>query len=89
MDTDASTPANPPRRKAAMGKIAFDAYTASVGGVTHDGKPIPGWLDLTDEVRAGWSAAAIAVREDVLRPADVAPAAPAPENAGPPLVHQG
>jgi len=53
--TDARTP----------GQIAFEAYNASKGGITWDGKPIPGWDTLTNEagiaVRAGWEAAARAV----------------------------
>lgn len=47
------------------GQIAFEAYNLSKGGLTWDGKPIPGWETLTNEagvaVRAGWEAAARAV----------------------------
>lgn len=42
------------------GRKAFEAYAAHVGGKTHDGKPIPGWENLTDAVREGWDAAALA-----------------------------
>ena len=65
-------------------RAAFAAYTSAVGGVTYDGKPIPGWDLLTDTVRAGWRAAALAARGEQREPA-----APAPPNAGPPLVHRG
>lgn len=42
------------------GQIAFEAYAATVGGRTHDGRTIPSWENLTPEVRAGWIAAATA-----------------------------
>lgn len=43
---------------------AFEAYNrAVVGGVTWDGKPIPGWDAVTEKVREGWRTAAFAVRE--------------------------
>ena len=41
-----------------LGRAAFEAYSASKGGKTHDGKPIPPWEDLGGDVRAGWQAAA-------------------------------
>ncbi len=44
------------------GQIAFEAYNDSVGGVTWDGKPIPAWGEVTDKVRAGWTAAAKAAK---------------------------
>lgn len=42
-------------------KAAFDAYSAAVGGKTYDGKDIPSWGGLSDNVRAGWMSAVIAV----------------------------
>lgn len=44
-----------------LGRVAFEAYAESVGGRTHDGKPIPGWHDVTPAVREGWRDAADAV----------------------------
>jgi hypothetical protein len=90
-DTDriSMQPANPPRRNSAIGKVAFEAYTAQAGGKTHDGKPIPAWEALTDSVRASWTAAARAVEADVRRPADPPKPAEVPTNAGPPTAHQG
>jgi hypothetical protein len=41
--------------------MAFEAYNASRGGVTYDGKPIPPWGEVGDEVRAAWEASASAV----------------------------
>lgn len=49
----------------ARAKAAFEAYSAEVGGKTWDGKPIPTWEALTDQVRAGWVAAATAAVEYV------------------------
>lgn len=46
-----------------LGKAAFLAYCEKVEGVTHDGKIIPQWEDLTDEVRDGWEYAADTVVE--------------------------
>ena len=45
-----------------FGKVAFEAYGRSVGGVTHDGRPIPAWQDLTPAIRQAWEDAAQAVR---------------------------
>jgi hypothetical protein len=43
------------------GQIAFEAYSKAMGGKTYDGKAIPWWSDLSEEVQAGWEAAAKAV----------------------------
>lgn len=48
-------------RKEIAGRLAFEAYSVSVGGKTHDDKPIPAWGDLTESVRTAWGAAASAV----------------------------
>jgi hypothetical protein len=42
--------------------MAFDAYTEAKRGTTFDGRPIPAWSELGDEVRSAWSAAAQSVR---------------------------
>lgn len=44
------------------GRVAFEAYFRERGGKNHDGSATPGWDSLTDGVRAGWEAAAAAVR---------------------------
>lgn len=44
------------------GRKAFDTYNHAVGGLTWDGKPIPGWEAVTEHVRDGWRMAALAVR---------------------------
>lgn len=44
------------------GRIAFETYNHCVGGVTWDGKPIPGWDAVTEAVRDGWRMAAFATR---------------------------
>lgn len=43
------------------GKIAYEAYVDSVGGVSVHGEPLPGWADQSDKIRAAWNAAAEAV----------------------------
>lgn len=50
-----------PARKA-LGQVAFEAYNAAVGGLTWDGKPIPGWDQITDKIRAAWNTAARAAK---------------------------
>lgn len=45
-----------------LGRRAFESYNFAVGGLTWDGKPIPGWDAVTDHVRDGWRMAALAVR---------------------------
>lgn len=45
------------------GRLAFETYNATVGGVTWDGKPIPGWEAVTEKVRDGWRTAALAVEK--------------------------
>lgn len=52
----------------ALGKIAFDAYSASKGGVTYDNKPIPPWENVGPDVQKGWIVAALAVKVEVLKP---------------------
>lgn len=47
-----------------LGQLAFEAYVDAVGGETFDGKPIPGWEDLSGDggrTRAAWQDAANAV----------------------------
>lgn len=46
------------------GQIAFEAYCASTGGKTFDGRPIPAWDELHGDrarIHAAWEAAAQAV----------------------------
>jgi hypothetical protein len=45
----------------ALGRVAFDAYGETTGGLTHDGRPIPQWEDLGEAVQQAWIAAATAV----------------------------
>ena len=44
-----------------LAQIAFEAYGASTGGTTYDGKPIPPWEKVGDKVQKAWRAAAEAV----------------------------
>jgi hypothetical protein len=50
------------------GRTAYTAYRDAVGGRAYDGQPIPGWDDLPDKVRTGWTAAGARVRASVLAP---------------------
>ena len=52
------------------GRIAFEAYNESKGGLTYDGKPIPPWDELSGDkeaVQRAWEAAAEAVIESLTR----------------------
>lgn len=62
-------PAEPLRNRA--DRLAFEAYTAKVGGLTHDGRTIPDWDDLNDSVRAGWLAAVTAILDATWPPRPV------------------
>ena len=44
------------------GRRAFETYNHAVGGLTWDGKPIPGWESVTEAVRDGWRMASLALR---------------------------
>lgn len=64
-----------------MGQLAFEAYNASKGGVTFDGRPIPKWEALGEDVRTAWSAAATAVWTKAfigVQPAEKKPVKPVP-----------
>lgn len=70
-DTDAEAIAcATPRSIPALARAAFEAYGASTGGLTWDGKPIPPFDVIrqnTPHVAAAWEAAASAVRR-LVRP---------------------
>jgi len=65
-DTDeAALACATPRSTPALARAAFEAYGASTGGKTWDGKPIPPFdviRERTPHVAAAWEAAADAVR---------------------------
>jgi len=44
------------------GRLNFEAYTRTVGGKTHDNRPIPTWDALTPNVRKGWIVGAFVVK---------------------------
>lgn len=41
-----------------LGQIAFEAYSAAVGGTTYDKKPIPPWGEITPQIQQAWEDAA-------------------------------
>lgn len=46
-----------------FGKVAYDAYCESTGGVSLiSGAKLPGWDELKTEIKTAWEAAANAVR---------------------------
>ena len=45
-----------------LGKLNFDAYAKSKGGLTYDKKPIPRWEEVGSEVQTGWIEGALAVK---------------------------
>ncbi|MEW1719770.1 hypothetical protein [Streptomyces sp. NPDC093109] len=53
-----------------LGQLAAATYSASTGGLTHDGRPIPAWDDLGDTVQTAWIAAAVAVARAVTAPTE-------------------
>ncbi len=40
------------------GQRAFEAYCGAMDGITYDGKPIPIWQNLPDNVKVAWQTAA-------------------------------
>lgn len=50
-----------PKDPAEYGRVAYQAYAASTGGKTYDGRDMPTWEGLTPRIREAWSAAAGAV----------------------------
>ena len=41
-------------------KAAYAAYAQSTGGKTFDGRPMPAWADLPDQIKSAWQAGAAA-----------------------------
>lgn len=50
------------RPEPSMGKIAFDAYNESRGGVNFQGQKTPSWEELPEGIRKGWEVAATAIQ---------------------------
>lgn len=48
----------PERGKKSIGQIAFERYNEARGGLTYDGKPVPGWDVIPQGIRDGWEHAA-------------------------------
>jgi hypothetical protein len=44
-----------------IGQRAYAAYGESTGGLTHDGRQMPPWEDLGENVQTAWNVAAYAV----------------------------
>lgn len=49
-------------RIATLGKLAYTAYAAAVGGRSVTGAVLPPWEELGDRIQTAWETAAEAVR---------------------------
>lgn len=50
-----------------LGRIAYEAYRDSTGGVSLvNGDQLPQWEDLTDGVKSGWKCAGLAVAREIV-----------------------
>ncbi|MFG2780836.1 hypothetical protein ACGFY7_23650 [Streptomyces prunicolor] len=49
-----------------LGQLNYLAYSEAVGGLTHDGRPMPAWDDLGETVQGGWIAGAASVADHVV-----------------------
>jgi len=60
-----SAEANAKMNERSLGRAAFEAHAAKIGGFTYDGARIPPWTALPDQVKEAWEAAARAVEARV------------------------
>jgi len=44
-----------------LGARAYAAYGKATGGLTHDGRVMPAWEDLGEQIQQAWTAAARAI----------------------------
>lgn len=44
-----------------LGQRAYAAYGQTTGGLTHDGRAMPAWEELGEQIQQAWTAAARAV----------------------------
>lgn len=51
-----------------LGRVAYQAYGDSTGGLTHQGEPMPAWEGLGDTIQAAWIAAAGEIKHVVTGP---------------------
>lgn len=49
------------------GKSSYEAYADHADWRTHDGRPMPQWVDLTDAVRGHWEWTAMHMRAMVIK----------------------
>ncbi|MER5213709.1 hypothetical protein ABT063_24835 [Streptomyces sp. NPDC002838] len=49
-----------------LGQKAYAAYREATGGRTHDGRFMPAWEDLGEQIQGAWTAAAVAIHTDAL-----------------------
>lgn len=44
-----------------LGRRAYETYGESTGGLTHEGRAMPVWEDLGEQVQTAWTVAARAI----------------------------
>ena len=57
-----ATAIEPQPVKAAHGSVGYEAYAASTGGKTFDGRDMPRWSDLPERIQKAWNDASLAIR---------------------------
>lgn len=53
------------------GLSAYEAYAEHADWTTYDGRPMPTWIDLTDDVRGHWEWTALHIHAMVVKASDV------------------
>lgn len=48
-----------------LGAVAYEAYADSRRWLTFDGKEMPRWKDVRDDIKEAWIEAALAVKAEV------------------------
>ncbi len=54
-----------------LGQVAYEAYCVAVNGLSYTGVVLPKWEGTTDNIRAAWEVAAIAVAKEISKDCDV------------------
>lgn len=50
-----------------LGQVAYEAYCVAVNGLIYTGMVLPKWEGTTDNIRAAWEVAALAVAATILK----------------------
>jgi hypothetical protein len=52
--------------KEQLARVGFEAYSAKADGKAHDGKPIPPWPEIREDIKEKWAAASGAIAAQVI-----------------------